>query len=194
MAERTMVAPNEPGPAHGLRRRFLSRHATGVALAVAFAVGTLTAGCAPRAAEVPARPLRIAIADRPLGLDPHLNNDFLTGAVLANGFEGLTRFDRDFRIEPCLAATWETPDPLTWRFHLRPGVRFHDGRPLRAADVVASLERARHHPRSCVTSYLVAVAAVRELRPGDGRDHHQASGGHAARQAVVRRRGARRRP
>ncbi|WP_433983072.1 ABC transporter substrate-binding protein [Tunturiibacter empetritectus] len=38
-----------------------------------------------------------------------------------------------------LAESWEQPDPLTWVFHLRDGVRFHDGRPLEAEDVAYTI-------------------------------------------------------
>src|SRR5581483_1720583 len=51
------------------------------------------------------------------------------------------------------------------RFHLRGGVHFQDGRPLTADDVVASLERVRHHAKSGLGNYLVTVDAIRELAP-----------------------------
>ena len=42
--------------------------------------------------------------------------------------EGLTKRDKDLKIVPGLAERWEIVDPLKWRFHLRKGVKFHDGR------------------------------------------------------------------
>jgi len=121
-----------------------------------------TAGCA-RPAPVPARPLRIALHSDPLVLDPHLRNEALTYSVLRNLYEGLTAFDTEMRVGPALAASWENPNDLTWVFHLRPGVRFHDGRELTAADVVFSLDRARTLPASGFGSYVVAVDKVRAL-------------------------------
>ena len=135
--------------------------ATALALALAAA---LALGCS-RPAPPPARPLRIAVHSDPLVLDPHLRNEALTYSVLRNVYEGLTAFDSEMRIGPALAVSWENPNDLTWVFHLRPGVRFHDGRELTAADVVGSLERARLLPASGFGSYLVAVAAVRALDP-----------------------------
>lgn len=111
----------------------------------------------------PAPTVRVAIAGEPLTLDPHLQDDAITHAVLWNAYEGLTAFDAEMRIEPALAVRWESVDDHTWRFPLRPGVRFHDGRPLGAADVVASLERARDHPESRTSGYLVGVDAVRAV-------------------------------
>ncbi len=51
-------------------------------------------------------------------------------------FDGLVDHDANFQFTPALASSWEQPDPLTYVFHLRSGVRFHDGRPLTARDVV----------------------------------------------------------
>jgi peptide/nickel transport system substrate-binding protein len=107
------------------------------------------------------RPLRIAVYSDPLALDPHLNNELLTLSLLSNVYEGLTAFDGNLRVRPALADSWDSPNDLLWRFHLRAGVRFHDGRPLTAEDVAFSLERARHHPRSGFGNYLVTVSKVR---------------------------------
>lgn len=60
----------------------------------------------------------------------------------ANVAETLTRLTPDFRVEPLLATRWEYRGNNTWRFHLRPGVRFHDGRPLTAQAVAASITEA----------------------------------------------------
>ena len=98
-------------------------------------------------------------------MDPHLHNESLTSAVLANVYDGLTELDHHFGIRAALAAGWSNPDEKTWVFRIRPAVAFHDGRPLTAGDVVFSLERARHHPESGLASYLVEVESVREIDP-----------------------------
>lgn len=56
--------------------------------------------------------------------------------------EPLVRLAPDYRVEPCLAERWQRVGDNTWRFHLRRGVRFHDGRAFGSADVVWSLARA----------------------------------------------------
>jgi len=113
--------------------------------------------------EVTPEALRIAIYSDPLTLDPHRRNEAMTFSVLSNLYEGLTTIDAEMRVGPRLAERWENPDELTWRFHLRPDVTFHDGSPLTADDVVASLERARYHPSTDLSSYLVEVTQVRRL-------------------------------
>jgi peptide/nickel transport system substrate-binding protein len=63
--------------------------------------------------------------------------------VLSNVFEPLVDLDEDLRPLPVLARSWEHPQPERWRFRLRPGVRFHDGTPLTAESVRASMEALR---------------------------------------------------
>ncbi len=141
------------------RPRFPAARAARVLLAAALCGA---AGCAgPPPPREPGRPLRIGLYTAPLGSDPHRESDFMTYNVLSNAFEGLTRLDPHLRLEPALAETWESPNDLTWRVHLRRGVRFHDGRPLTSADVVFSLERARRHPRSALGLYLGSISEVR---------------------------------
>ena len=62
--------------------------------------------------------------------DPHAKNGVGAYEVLSAVYEPLVTLDRSMRPVPALAVSWETPDPLTWVFRLRPGVRFHDGSPL----------------------------------------------------------------
>jgi peptide/nickel transport system substrate-binding protein len=59
-----------------------------------------------------------------------------------NVFDTLIHMDHTFGLVPSLARSWELRPPNTWRFHLRPGVLFHDGSPLTSADVVYSMHRA----------------------------------------------------
>jgi ABC-type transport system substrate-binding protein len=78
----------------------------------------------------------------PKSLDPALSTDVPTGRAVSYLFDGLTRFSPDAKVGPALASRWEvTPDGRTYLFHLRPGVRFHDGSLLHASDVVHSFTR-----------------------------------------------------
>jgi peptide/nickel transport system substrate-binding protein len=134
---------------------------------LALLLAPLAFGGCHREAQAPSssRPLRIATYSAPLSLDPHLKNEVLTFSILQNVYDPLVAFDDQLRVQPALATSWENPNDLTWRFHLRPGVRFHDGRLLTADDVVATLERVRKHPRSQVANYLVSVDTVRKVSP-----------------------------
>ena len=109
--------------------------------------------------------VRVVIHSAPQSLDPHLQNEVLTSAVLANLYDSLTEFDGGSGIKPALASEWLNPEERTWIFRLRKGVRFHDGRLLAADDVVFSLNRARNHPGSGLASYLVEVESVRAVDP-----------------------------
>ncbi len=76
-------------------------------------------------------------------LDPHTLNESFTLGALGNVYEGLTKRDKDLKIVPGLAERWEIVEPTKWRFYLRKGVKFHDGSPFTADDVIFSFERLR---------------------------------------------------
>jgi peptide/nickel transport system substrate-binding protein len=96
--------------------------------------------------------------------NPPLVNEGFSMDVNWNVFEGLVRFDRQFRLEPALAARWENPDERTYLFDLRDDLRFSDGRPVRAEDVAASLLAPQR--RAWVTrDYLQAIESARALSP-----------------------------
>ena len=74
-------------------------------------------------------------------VDPHKCAGTACQRITEHLYEGLTQFDRVGNIDPCLAESWENPDDKTWIFHLRQGVKFHNGEELDAEDVKFSLER-----------------------------------------------------
>src|ERR1039458_602774 len=76
-------------------------------------------------------------------LDPYTLKETTTIAHHAHIYEGLTTRDKDLKIAPALAESWETPEPTRWRFHLRKGVKFHNGAPFTADDVLFSADRVR---------------------------------------------------
>jgi peptide/nickel transport system substrate-binding protein len=111
----------------------------------------------------PDRPLRIALYTMPTATDPHAENEFVTLIVLDHIYEPLVAMDGDLRVQPALAERWDNPNDVTWRFYLRSNVRFHDGRPLTANDVVESFARVRRDPQGAFAGYLVSVRGVRSL-------------------------------
>jgi peptide/nickel transport system substrate-binding protein len=94
-------------------------------------------------APASAQTLRYANQGDLKSLDPYTLNESTTHAHLAHIFEGLTARDKDLKVIPALAEKWETPEPTRWRFHLRKGVKFHNGDPFTADDVVFSADRVR---------------------------------------------------
>src|SRR6266702_2808254 len=80
------------------------------------------------------------IESTPLNLDPRIGTDAQSERIGELIFEGLVRRDENFELQPRLAASWEIPDPLTYVFHLRHDVRFHNGNQLTSADVKWTLD------------------------------------------------------
>lgn len=105
--------------------------AAGLAAAVALAV----AGAAE------AKTLRWAFQGDAQSLDPYGLNETFTLGLLGNVYEGLTRRDKDLKIIPGLAERWEIVEPTRWRFHLRKGVKYHNGNAFTADDVIFSWKR-----------------------------------------------------
>ncbi len=70
-------------------------------------------------------------------LDPYSFGETFTLSVLNHVYKGLVRYYGDLKIQPALAKSWELTTPTTWRFHLREGVKSHNGAPFTAADVLA---------------------------------------------------------
>ncbi|NYF89861.1 ABC transporter substrate-binding protein [Tunturiibacter empetritectus] len=81
----------------------------------------------------------VIIESSPNNLDLRVGADAQSERVGGLIFDALAKKDEHYELQPWLAKSWEQPDPLTWVFHLRDGVRFHDGRPLEAEDVAYTI-------------------------------------------------------
>src|SRR5258705_3266623 len=90
-----------------------------------------------------AQTLRYANQGDLKSLDPYTLSETTTHAHLGQVYEGLIARDKDLKIIPALAESWETPEPTRWRFHLRKNVKFQNGDPFTADDVVFSADRVR---------------------------------------------------
>jgi len=110
------------------------------AAALTLALGSALALPAP---EAGAATLRWAGRGDMQTTDPHSQNENLTNNINQLVYEFLLVRDKKLGLVPSLAESWTQVNPTTWRFKLRPGVRFHDGTPFTADDVVFSFERAR---------------------------------------------------
>ena len=100
--------------------------------------GVMTAGL------VQAKPFKWTSASDIPTLDIHSQNNALGNGVHAAIFDSLVYYNsKTFKIEPRLATSWREMSPTQYRFNLRKGVKFSDGSPLTADDVVFSLDRAR---------------------------------------------------
>ncbi len=94
------------------------------------------------AAGAQAQTVRIANQGDSLSMDPHSLNESLQLSVTGNVYEPLVGRGKDLLLTPALATSWKAISPTVWRFELRKGVKFHDGKPFTAEDVVFSLRRA----------------------------------------------------
>jgi peptide/nickel transport system substrate-binding protein len=79
--------------------------------------------------------LVMIIESSPTNLDPRVGIDAWSERIDALIFDDLLDRDEHLNVKPALAERWEIPDPLTYVFHIRQGVRFHDGHPLTSRDV-----------------------------------------------------------
>ncbi len=113
-------------------------------LAVPLTLAALVAAVVPVHAQAPAR-LVVQSQTEPPGLDMTATPATATsGIVFYNVQEGLVKVDRHGKLVPSLAERWHTADNRNYTFFLKRGVRFHNGREMKAADVKYCFERARN--------------------------------------------------
>jgi len=109
-----------------------------------------------------AQTLRWASQGDPQTMDPHSQNESMTNMMNGQVYEGLIARDKKLALVPALATEWTQVSPLVWRFKLRPGVKFHDGTPFNADDVVFSIERGQA-PTSQINNYAKAVGTPKKI-------------------------------
>ncbi|QWA11389.1 ABC transporter substrate-binding protein [Sodalis ligni] len=105
------------------------------------------------------------VQPEPVALNTAFNTNFPNGVVSNNIYEGLVTYNQDMQPEPSLATSWEVaPDGLSITFHLRHGVKWHDGQPFTSADVkYSALELWKKvHPRGRTT-----FAALKDVETPD---------------------------
>lgn len=109
----------------------------------------------------------------PITLDPALSRDASSHAYIVQLFSGLVAFDKDLNLIPDIAQDWElSPEGTTYTFYLRPGVSFHDGRPVTAWDFKYSWERACHPETGSQTAadFLGDIVGVSDVIAGRARE------------------------
>ena len=109
-----------------------------------------------------ATPLRWAAQNDILTLDPHSQNHATTNAILQHAYEGLTRYSAKYEVEPALATKWTNISPTQVRFELRKGVKFQDGSPFTADDVVFSFGRIRQ-PGGTMSIYVTGISEIKKI-------------------------------
>jgi peptide/nickel transport system substrate-binding protein len=109
-----------------------------------------------------AQTIRIGNQGDALSMDPHSLNESLQLSVTGNIYEPLVGRDANLKLAPALATSWRQTSPTVWRFELRKGVKFHDGAPFTADDVLFSFERAGADG-SDMKSYTNDIKEVRKV-------------------------------
>jgi peptide/nickel transport system substrate-binding protein len=142
--------------------RDASRPAHPFRLAAALTAGLCAAApCGSIAADV-----AIGLAAPPTSFDPHYHTHIPSFALHRHVFEPLIDRDATMQLGPALALGWAAlPDGGGWEFRLDPAARFHDGAPVTAADVAASIARLPKVPSSPgrLSIYTGEIAAVEIL-------------------------------
>jgi peptide/nickel transport system substrate-binding protein len=95
-------------------------------------------------------------------LDPHSQNELLTNSINGQVYETLVARDKQMKIAPALAESWQQISATVWRMKLRSNVKFHDGSAFRADDVIFSVNRAKD-PASAIRAYAVALGEPKAL-------------------------------
>ncbi len=149
------------------------RCGAGLLLPLSFCLLPFLAGCRqPSAARVQAAggaTLRLAQSAEPTTFDPAQVQDGPTIEVLMHVFDGLVQWTPQNKLAPALAEKWETSaDGRTLTFYLRPRVKFHNGRALKASDFVYSMNRALlPETRSSVAmTYLNDIVGAADVAAG----------------------------
>ena len=99
-------------------------------------------------------------SSEPRSLDPYFHQETPTNSMNKNIHDCLLDYDSELNVVPALAEKWENPDDLTWVFHLRKGVTFHDGTPFTAADVKFSIERCKNWAKSGFKATVSQISSV----------------------------------
>lgn len=115
---------------------------------------------APGAAR--AADLAIGVQADARAMDPHVAPSFVSSALHQHVFDTLIAVDAELRLIPSLATGWRAVSDTVWEFELRPGVRFSDGTPFTAEDVLFSLQRVTsvQHGAGTYAPYARAITAI----------------------------------
>lgn len=113
-----------------------------IALGLLGAISSVWAADVPPGTELAAKQELVRNnGSEPASLDPHKVESDVESNIIGDFFDGLIRVKKDGTIEPHLAAKWDNQDNKVWTFHLRPGLKWSNGEPITAQDIVWSWKR-----------------------------------------------------
>ena len=97
-----------------------------------------------------------------LSMDPHALNESLQLSIMGNVYEPLVGRGKKLELVPVLATSWKQTAPTVWRFVLRKDVKFHDGTPFTADDVIFNYERAKSEG-SDMKTYVAPIKEIKKI-------------------------------
>jgi peptide/nickel transport system substrate-binding protein len=164
------MAPRQQGGFGRLTRRQVIGGAAGLGVTAPFLPSDATALAFPARQDATPKPggtLKVGLQADPTALDPQKQSLTAIWHVIEQIYDGLTRITKpDLSVEPALAEKWNiSDDGITYTFHLRPNVVFHDGTPLKASDVKFTFERLVA-PETASTS-AADLASMEEVEAPD---------------------------
>src|SRR5712692_4997628 len=127
--------------------------------------GSPASASAAAGAPKPGGTIRVGLDSEIANLDPMKSSLVVDRQIMYNAYDALVAVDKDLKIVPSLAESWDTPSPGTYVFHLRKGVKFHDGSDFNADAVKFTLDRNRNTDTSPRKAELSDVAAVDVVDP-----------------------------
>ena len=147
-------------------RAGVTRTASSLVLAVV-SIGSVVIllGCSSKPSDP--NTVTVAIESSPTNLDPRVGVDAQSERIDELMFDLFVKKDAHFNLQPDLATSWDTPNPLTYIFHLRTGVKFQNGQPFTARDVKWTLDSMLDH--SILTSKYQAYRNVASIETPDPR-------------------------
>ena len=111
--------------------------------------------------ETPAQILKYGTDSEPVGLDPHTISAASSIRIFRQIYNTLIDVDDNMNFIPELAESWEQPDDLTYIFKLKEGVKFHNGREMKAEDVKYSFERVLNPDTAAIgKSYYASISTI----------------------------------
>jgi len=114
------------------------------------------------AAAAQAVTFRFADQGDAISMDPYALNESLQLSIMGNVYEPLAGRGKQLQLVPVLATSWKQTAPTVWRFTLRKDVKFHDGTPFTADDVIFSYERAKSDG-SDMKTYVAPISEIRKV-------------------------------
>lgn len=114
-----------------------------------------------------AQSLTIALAAEPTAADPHYHKMTANDAFSAHVYNSLVGRNANMELVPALATSWKNLDDLTWEFKLRPGVKFSNGSPFTAKDVLFTICRTLNNETNVSQSYMDTTKRITEVKTPD---------------------------